>query len=98
MDETVAVDAKLRSTYAPALQRCYRAALAKQPGVRGHLMLHITVNAAGGVEDLSITDAEPGLAACAKAAGAGWRFPIPRGPDGNPRSKTFRIGVMFSTP
>jgi hypothetical protein len=98
MDESAAVDEKLRSTYAPALQRCFRAALLKQPGVRGHLMLHITVNATGVMESLSITDAEPALAACVKAASAGWRFPPPHGPDGNPRSKTFRIGMMFGPP
>lgn len=98
MDESAAVDEKFRSTYASSLQRCFRAALAKQPGGRGHLMLHITVNATGGMEALSITDAEPSLAACVKAASTGWRFPIPRGSDGKPRSKTFRLGVMFAPP
>jgi hypothetical protein len=92
------VSLKIETTYGSAVRRCYLAALAKRPGLRGTLTLHFTVNAVGKVEGFTATGLDAGMAACVKAAAAAWRFPIPISAYAEPRSARFTIGLMFTPP
>lgn len=66
----------------PALRRCYLAALARRPGLRGRMQADFTVRIVGTVGDVVRTQAPPGeaaLGACVEGAFRSLVFPQPEG-------------------
>jgi TonB family protein len=64
--------------YAPGIQFCYDNELKKNPGLRGKLVVSITVLASGEVSAVSIVDDSlhsPAVTQCILAQIRGWRFP-----------------------
>ncbi len=82
--------------YAPGIQFCYDNELKKNPGLRGKLVVAITVLASGEVSDAVIVENTLGsrsVADCALSQIRGWRFPaIPNG------VTSFRAPFVFTPP
>ncbi|HEU4930046.1 MAG TPA: TonB family protein [Candidatus Krumholzibacteria bacterium] len=82
--------------YAPGIQFCYDNELKKNAGLRGKLVIAITVLASGEVSDASVVENTLGsqaVASCVLAQVRGWRFPaIPHG------VTSFRAPFVFTPP
>ncbi len=82
--------------YAPGIQFCYDNELKKNPGLRGKLVVAITVLASGEVSEAVIVENTLGsrsVADCAISQIRGWRFPaIPFG------TTSFRAPFVFTPP
>jgi TonB family protein len=82
--------------YAPGLQFCYGNELKRQEGLRGKLVVALTVAASGEVTDVVVVQNTLGserLAACALSQIREWRFPtIPTG------ITTFQAPFVFTPP
>lgn len=82
--------------YAAGIQFCYDNQLNKSPGLRGKLVVAVTVAPAGNVVDAVIVDdtvRSSGLSACAIRQIQGWKFPrIPEG------AVTFKAPFLFTPP
>ncbi len=82
--------------YAPGIQFCYDNELKKNPGLRGKLIVSITVLANGEVSEATVVENTLGsraVADCAIAQVRGWRFPaIPYG------TTSFRAPFVFTPP
>jgi TonB family protein len=82
--------------YAPGIQFCYDNELKKNPGLRGKLVVAITVLASGEVSEASVVENSLGAKAvtdCMLAQIRGWRFPaIPYG------VTSFRAPFVFTPP
>jgi TonB family protein len=82
--------------YAPGIQFCYDNELKKNPGLRGKIVVAITVLASGEVSEASVAENTLGSKAvtdCVLAQIHGWRFPaIPYG------TTSFRAPFVFTPP
>ncbi len=82
--------------YASAIQFCYENELKKNPGLRGKLVVSLTVLANGSVRDAVVVDDGLGSAAvtgCALAQIVGWQFPAVEA-----GVTSFRIPFLFTPP
>lgn len=82
--------------YAPAIQFCYENELKKNPGLRGKLVVSLTVLADGRVSDAVVVDdglGAPAVTGCALAQIQGWQFPAVEA-----GVTTFRIPFLFTPP
>ena len=64
--------------YAAGIQFCYESELAKEPGLRGKLVIAITVSAGGEVTEASVVQNTFGanrIASCALSQIRRWKFP-----------------------
>ncbi len=82
--------------YAPGIQFCYDNELKKNPGLRGKLVVSITVLPTGAVSDATVVENTLGSDAvtqCVLAQIRGWRFPaIPAG------TTSFKTPFVFTPP
>ncbi len=82
--------------YAPGIQFCYDNELKRTPGLRGKLVVSMTVAASGAVTEAQIaqdTIGSANLVACTLAQVRGWRFPeIPAG------EVAFKTPFVFTPP
>jgi TonB family protein len=82
--------------YAPGIQFCYDNELKKNPGLRGKLVVSLTVEADGSVSDVAVVENSLGSSAvtqCALSQIKGWQFPaIPRG------TTRFKTPFVFTPP
>jgi TonB family protein len=82
--------------YAPGIQFCYDNELKKNPGLRGKIVVAITVLASGEVSEATMVENSLGsksVADCVLAQIHGWRFPaIPYG------TTSFRAPFVFTPP
>jgi len=82
--------------YAPGIQFCYDNELKRSPGIRGKMVVAITVAAPGAVTDARVVSNTVGstrLGECALAQIREWRFPaVPSG------STVFRAPFVFTPP
>jgi TonB family protein len=82
--------------YAPGIQFCYDNELKKNPGLRGKLVVAITVLANGEVSEASVVENTLGSSAvsqCVLSQIRGWHFPaIPTG------VTSFRAPFVFTPP
>jgi TonB family protein len=82
--------------YAPGIQFCYDNELKRSPGIRGKMVVAITVAASGQVTDARVVSNTVGstrLSECALAQIREWRFPaVPSG------STVFRAPFVFTPP
>lgn len=82
--------------YAPGIQFCYDNELKRSPGIRGKMVVAITVAASGAVTDARVVTNTLGstrLSECALAQIREWRFPaVPSG------STVFRAPFVFTPP
>jgi TonB family protein len=82
--------------YAPGIQFCYDNELKRNPGLRGKLVVSITVLANGAVSEAEIVDdrlGSPSVTQCVLAQIKGWRFPaIPSG------TTSFKTPFVFTPP
>ena len=82
--------------YAPGIQFCYDNELKRNPGLRGKLVVNITVLANGSVSEAIVVEDRLGSAAvtqCVVAQIRGWRFPaIPSG------TTSFKTPFVFTPP
>ncbi len=82
--------------YAPAIQYCYESELKNDPGLRGKLVVSLTVAADGRVTDAAVVEdrlGNPAVADCALAQIRAWRFPAIDG-----GATTFRVPFLFTPP
>jgi len=82
--------------YAPGIQFCYDNELKKNPGLRGKLVVSLTVLANGGVSDATIVEnslRSPAVTQCVLSQIRGWQFPaIPHG------ATSFKTPFVFTPP
>jgi TonB family protein len=82
--------------YAPGIQFCYDNELKRSPGIRGKMVVAITVAASGAVTDARVVSNTVGssrLGECALAQIREWRFPaVPSG------ATVFRAPFVFTPP
>ncbi len=82
--------------YAPGIQFCYDNELKKNPGLRGKLVVSITVLASGAVSEAIVVEnslRSPAVTDCVLSQMRGWRFPaIPRG------NTSFKTPFVFTPP
>jgi TonB family protein len=82
--------------YAPGIQFCYDNELKRNPGLRGKLVVNITVLADGSVSEAIVVEDKLGSSAvtqCVVAQIRGWRFPaIPNG------TTSFKTPFVFTPP
>ncbi|MBE0566446.1 MAG: energy transducer TonB, partial [Krumholzibacteria bacterium] len=82
--------------YAPAIQFCYENELKKNPGLRGKLVVSLTVTADGAVTEATIIEdglGAPAVTGCSLAQIRGWQFPpVPAG------VTTFQVPFLFTPP
>jgi TonB family protein len=82
--------------YAPGIQYCYDNELKKNPGLRGKLVVALTVEASGAVSDARIVEDSlnsPTVTQCALSQIRGWQFPaIASG------TTSFRTPFVFTPP
>ncbi len=82
--------------YAAGIQFCYESELNRQPGLRGKLVVALTVSAAGDVSEATVTQntlASSKIAACALAQIRQWKFPPVAG-----GSTSFQTPFVFTPP
>jgi hypothetical protein len=90
-----AVLAKIMSAYMAGLKRCYKNYLTKDPSAQGGVNLSLTVNEAGRSVSSRATGFASELDSCIQGRMDGWRFPIPKDQDANPRDATFMITLQL---
>jgi TonB family protein len=82
--------------YAPGIQFCYDNELKRNPGLRGKLVVNITVLADGSVSEAIVVEdklGSPAVTQCVVAQIRGWRFPaIPSG------TTSFKTPFVFTPP
>jgi TonB family protein len=82
--------------YAPGIQFCYDNELKRNPGLRGKLVVNITVLANGTVSEATVVEdalASAAVTQCVLSQIRGWRFPsIPAG------TTSFRTPFVFTPP
>jgi len=82
--------------YAPGIQFCYDNELKKNPGLRGKLVISLTVLASGAVSDVFVVEdsmRSSAVTQCVLAQIRGWQFPtIPRG------TTRFKTPFVFTPP
>jgi hypothetical protein len=74
-------NATIKRGYA-SIKACYDRGLKRNPKLGGKLSVKITVNGAGGVGNVSVTDdtlSDPDVVNCMRASIRGWRFPPAQG-------------------
>ncbi len=82
--------------YAPAIQFCYENELKKQPGLRGKVIVALTVAADGSVSAVRVVEdglAAPAVLDCALAQMRAWRFAAVDG-----GAATFQVPFLFTPP
>ncbi len=95
-DTTLTADAvltKLQATYMAGLRRCYKAALATDPTLRGKLVLAFTVTEAGRAVDAKATGV---TGACIGELMPSWRFPRPKTKDGEATTARFELDLSLT--
>jgi hypothetical protein len=84
---------KIQAAYMAGVKRCYKAALAKDPTLRGTLALSLIVNETGRTVNGAAKGVGAELDACVTGLMAGWRFPIPKDADGEPTDTSFTVAL-----
>jgi len=74
----------------PRARACYNAALARDPGFTGKVLLSIRVGADGGVTDVAAAGLAGPLADCIRAAARRLQFDF-RGPEGSTLQTSFNF-------
>ncbi len=88
--------AKVMSTYASGIKRCYAAARKAKPTAGGTLALKLTVNAVGKPEAITVKSFDAKLTACVKTQVATWRFAIPQGEYGSPIAARYELDLKLA--
>ncbi|MCB9572833.1 MAG: hypothetical protein H6709_12170 [Kofleriaceae bacterium] len=87
--------AKVESTYAAGLKRCYVEALKVDPTATADLELTLTVNESGRSVEPSVTGGPDTVDDCVTAMAAHWTFPAPKNADGEPASTTVMLRIAL---
>ena len=89
--------AKIKSVYLPAIRRCYKTYLLKDPSARGLVRLKFTVTESGSTFNGTAHGFASEVDACITAHMPGWRFPIPRDRNGDATNAIFTISIQLVT-
>lgn len=94
VDSTLTADVlllKIQSTYMAGLKRCYKQRLAADPAAKGSVQIRLGVEATGRTTEILVTSFHPDHESCAKGLIQNWRFPVAKGPDGEPVVAAFEL-------
>ncbi len=83
--------AKIFSTYMAGLKRCYKQQLAADPAAKGSMQIRFSVEPTGRTTEILVTSFHPDHETCAKGLMQSWRFPVAKGPDGEPVATAFEL-------
>jgi hypothetical protein len=94
--EAVTVLHKVRSAYLAGLKRCYKTRLAAAAGIRGRVVLNLTVNEAGRTVNGAARGFDSDLDRCITGLVQSWRFPLPHDRNGDATAASFSVRVLFA--
>ena len=82
---------KIQAAYMAGLKRCYKQRLAADPAAKGSLQIRLSVGLTGRTIEILVTSFHPDHESCAKGLIQSWRFPVAKGPDGEPVVAAFEL-------
>jgi hypothetical protein len=88
--------AKIKASYLPGLQRCYKKGLLGDAALAGKIDIAFTVAENGTVTDAEAHGLTSEVDGCVQDQMTRWRFTQPKDKDGDPTDASFQIALALT--